>query len=98
VRAVLAPGTRTAVVAIPRGNGKSTLAAALGLWALVDGPEGAEIPIVAGVSERQAGIAFNTARRMVQLDPELSARVQIFQGQARHAAPRREPVPAPGGG
>src|SRR5215211_2532322 len=79
VRAVLAPGIRTAVVAIPRGNGKSTLAAALGLWALVDGPEGAEVPIVAGVSERQARIAFNTARRMVQLDPELPARVQVFQ-------------------
>jgi phage terminase large subunit-like protein len=31
VRAVLAPGIRTAVVAIPRGNGKSTLAAAMGL-------------------------------------------------------------------
>jgi phage terminase large subunit-like protein len=79
VRTVLAPGVRTAVVAIPRGNGKSTLAAALGLWALIDGPEGAEVPIVAGVSERQARIAFNTARRMVQLDPELAARVQIFQ-------------------
>jgi len=79
VRKVLAPGVRTAVVAIPRGNGKSTLAAALGLWALVDGPEGAEVPIVAGVSERQARIAFNTARRMVELDPELVARVQIFQ-------------------
>src|SRR5215211_5754017 len=42
VRAVLAPRIRTAVVAIPRGNGKSTLAAALGLWALFDGPEGAQ--------------------------------------------------------
>jgi phage terminase large subunit-like protein len=79
VRKVLARGIRTAVVAIPRGNGKSTLAAALGLWALVDGPEGAEVPIVAGVSERQARIAFNTARRMVELEPELIARVQIFQ-------------------
>jgi Terminase large subunit, ATPase domain len=79
VRAVLAPGIRTAVVAIPRGNGKSTLAAALGLWALVDGPEGAQVPIVGGVSERQSRIAFDTARRMVQLDPELLARVQAFQ-------------------
>ena len=76
---VLAPGIRTAVVAIPRGNGKSTLAAALALWALVDGPEGAEVPIVAGVSERQAFIAFNTARRMVQLDSELADRMQVFQ-------------------
>jgi hypothetical protein len=51
------------------------------MWALVDGPEGAEVPIVAGVSERQAFTAFNTARRMVQLDPELSARVQVFQSK-----------------
>jgi phage terminase large subunit-like protein len=56
------------VVAIPRGNGKSTLAAALGLWALVDGPEGAQVPIAGGVSERQSRICFDTARRMVQLD------------------------------
>jgi phage terminase large subunit-like protein len=50
IRRVLAPGIRTAVVAIPRGNGKSSLAAALGLWALVDGPEGAQVPIVGGVA------------------------------------------------
>jgi phage terminase large subunit-like protein len=81
VRTVLAPHVRTSVVAIPRGNGKSTLAAALALWGLFDGPEGAEVPIVAGVSERQAFIAFNTARRMVQLDPQLAARVQIFQSK-----------------
>src|SRR5215211_2828318 len=52
IRKVLAPGIRTAVVAIPRGNGKSSLAAALGLWALADGEEGAEVAIVAGTSER----------------------------------------------
>jgi phage terminase large subunit-like protein len=79
IRRVLAPGVRTAVVAIPRGNGKSSLAAALGLWALVDGPEGAQVPIVAGVAERQAKICFNIARRMVELAPELQERIQIFQ-------------------
>jgi phage terminase large subunit-like protein len=79
VRKVLAPGIRTAVVSIPRGNGKSSLAAALGLWALVDGPEGAQVPVVAGVSERQSRICFSIARRMVELEPALSERVQIFQ-------------------
>jgi phage terminase large subunit-like protein len=79
IRKVLAPGIRTAVVAIPRGNGKSTLAAALGLWALVDGPEGAQVPIVGGVSERQSRICFDTARRMVELSLELVDRVQVFQ-------------------
>jgi phage terminase large subunit-like protein len=79
IRKVLAPGIRTAVVAIPRGNGKSSLAAALGLWALVDGPEGSNVAIVAGTAERQAKICFNTARRMVELNPLLQERVQIFQ-------------------
>jgi phage terminase large subunit-like protein len=45
VRKVLAHDVRTAVVAIPRGNGKSTLAAALELWALVDGSEGRAIEL-----------------------------------------------------
>jgi phage terminase large subunit-like protein len=40
IRKVLAPGIRTAVVAIPRGNGKSTLAACLALWALRGWPGG----------------------------------------------------------
>jgi phage terminase large subunit-like protein len=96
IREVLAPGIRTAVVAIPRGNGKSSLAAALGLWALVDGPEGAQVPIVAGDAERQAKICFNIARRMVELDPELHERIQIFQ--ARLYMPHRDatlfPLPA----
>src|SRR5215216_3966458 len=79
IRKVLAPGIRTAVVAIPRGNGKTTLAAALGLWALVDGPEGAQVPVVAGVSERQSRICFSIARRMVELHEDIVERVQIFQ-------------------
>jgi phage terminase large subunit-like protein len=79
IRKVLAAGIRTAVVAVPRGNGKSSLAAALALWALVDGPEGAEVAIVAGTSERQSRICFDKARRMVELEPELAARIQVFQ-------------------
>jgi phage terminase large subunit-like protein len=96
IRQVLAPGVRTAVVAIPRGNGKSTLAAALGLWALVDGPEGAEVPIVAGVAERQSRIGFNIARRMVELEPELVARVQIHRDELimPHHDARLFPLPA----
>jgi hypothetical protein len=37
------------------------------------------VPIVAGVSERQARIAFNTARRMVELSAPLRERCQLFQ-------------------
>lgn len=77
VRELLAPGVRQGLLSIPRGNGKSTLAAFLALWGLIDGPEGAQVLTVAS-DERQARIIFNMARRMVELNPDLAARVQVF--------------------
>jgi phage terminase large subunit-like protein len=72
------PRLRQGLVSIPAGNGKSTLAAAMGLFGLLgDGVEGAQVLVVAS-DERQAGIIFRTARRMVELDDELAARVQTF--------------------
>ena len=56
------PRPRQGLVSIPRGNGKSTLAAAIGLYGLLgDGVEGAQVYCVAS-DERQARIVFNTAR------------------------------------
>jgi hypothetical protein len=73
------PRPRQALVSIPAGNGKSTLAAAVGLYGLLaDGVEGAQVLVVAS-DERQARIIQNTARRMVELEPQLGARVQIFK-------------------
>lgn len=69
---------RTAGWMMPRGQGKSTLVAAMGLYELFEGGEGATVCVVA-VDERQAGIVFGIARRMVELDPELSARCQVFK-------------------
>jgi phage terminase large subunit-like protein len=79
IRGVLdEPRPRQALVSIPAGNGKSTLAAALGLYGLLaDGVEGAQVLVVAS-DERQARIIQNTARRMVELDKALSARVEVF--------------------
>jgi phage terminase large subunit-like protein len=72
------PRPRQGLVSIPAGNGKSTLAAAMGLYGLLaDGVEGAQVLVVAS-DERQARIIFNTARRMVELDPDLEARVHIY--------------------
>jgi phage terminase large subunit-like protein len=34
--------------------------------------------LVVASDERQARIIFNTARRMVQLEPDLEARVQVY--------------------
>jgi phage terminase large subunit-like protein len=73
------PRPRQALVSIPAGNGKSTLAAALGLYGLLaDRVEGAQVLVIAS-DERQARIILDTARRMVELDPALYARVQIFK-------------------
>jgi phage terminase large subunit-like protein len=73
------PRPRQGLVSIPRGNGKSTLAAALGVYGLLgDGVEGAQVCCVAS-DERQARIVFSLARRMVELDADLAARVQVFK-------------------
>jgi phage terminase large subunit-like protein len=63
---------------LPRGQGKSTLLAALGLYELMNGGEGASV-IVAAVDERQAGIVFGIAARMVELHPDLESRVTVYK-------------------
>ena len=60
---------------MPRGNGKSTLVASLALHELMEGGEGATVV----VDERQAGIVFNIARRMVELSDELADRVHVYK-------------------
>lgn len=63
---------------LPRGQGKSALVAARGLYDLMRGAEGASVVVVA-TDERQAGIVFGAAARMVELHPELATRVQVYQ-------------------
>lgn len=70
--------SRLGLWSIPRGNGKSTLAAALGLYALHgDGVMGASVCVVAK-DERQASLIFNTARRMTELNPLLAKRSYVY--------------------
>src|SRR4029453_7529679 len=63
---------------LPRGQGKSALVAALGLFDLMLGAEGASVVVVA-TDQRQAGIVFGAAARMVELHAELANRVQVYQ-------------------
>ena len=60
------PQPRTAGWMLPRGQGKSSLMAAWGLYELFCGGEGATVALSLS-DERQAGIVFNIARRMVEL-------------------------------
>lgn len=76
------PAVRSAGWMLPRGQGKSTLLAALGLYDLLCGQEGASV-VVAAVDERQSKIIFNTAARMTELDADLGRRVQVLSEYMR---------------
>lgn len=78
VEGAFAPGVRTALVSIPRSNGKTALAAMLGLAELFVGPASAETLIVA-TDQRQADITLKLARRMVELNEVLGERFQVFR-------------------
>lgn len=78
VRGCYAKGIRTGLVSIPRANGKTALAAALGLAEMVAGAPSAEVLIVAS-TQQQAAITMKLATRMIELSPELSERFQIFR-------------------
>jgi phage terminase large subunit-like protein len=72
------PRPRLAGWMLPRGAGKTSLVAAMALYDLLLGDEGASI-VVAATDERQASLCFGVAARMVELHDEVAARVQVFQ-------------------
>jgi len=79
--AVKADGTfrhRTALVGLPRKNGKSAWLSAVALESLVLGAQGGEIYSCAAEKE-QAKIVFNTAKEMIRLEPELSELLQVYK-------------------
>lgn len=77
------PRPRAGVVSLPRGQGKTSLAAALALYGLFgEGIEGPSVAFVAS-DERQATIGYNAARRMVELSPELASRCVVYRDRIR---------------
>lgn len=88
-----------AVIELARGQGKSTLACLLALYAaFADDVEAPEILLVAS-NERQADRLLRKMWRMISLNPELEARAELykadrrieigFNGGAIHALPSR---------
>lgn len=69
---------RSALIGMSRKNGKSALGAAVGLAGLTLGGQGSEIYSCAADRE-QARIVFGTARRMVELDEELSKIFTLYR-------------------
>jgi phage terminase large subunit-like protein len=69
---------RQALIGIARKNGKSALGAGLALYSLVMGSDGSEVYSCAGDRD-QARIVFGTAKRMVELEPELSGLCKLYR-------------------
>lgn len=70
---------RTALVGLPRKNGKSLIGSCLALYGLVaDGEPGAEVYSCAG-DKQQARIVFGEAKRMVELDPDLRRELTLYK-------------------
>jgi phage terminase large subunit-like protein len=69
---------RAALIGMARKNGKSAMGAGLALDGLFLGPDGGEVYSCAATRD-QARIVFGTAKRMVELDPELSGVAKIYR-------------------
>lgn len=69
---------RTALIGLPRKNGKSAWLSAIALEHLVFGPNGGEIYSCAA-DRQQAKIVFDTVKEMIRLHPELSDSLTVFR-------------------
>ena len=77
---------RYAYVEVPRKNGKSELAAGIGLLlAFFDGEGGAEV-YAAATKRDQAKIVWDVAKEMVKLSPHLRNRIRYFKLNMHHEA------------
>ncbi|MFQ1002536.1 terminase TerL endonuclease subunit [Modestobacter sp. SSW1-42] len=69
---------RQGLLSLPRGNGKTALAAVLALYAMfADDVASAQILVVAS-DERQAGHVMRAVLQMIELDPRLDEQVHVY--------------------
>lgn len=69
---------RTALVGMPRKNGKSALSSGIALWGLFLGEDGSEIYSCAADRD-QARIVFGDAKKMIEAEPELLAQSKLYR-------------------
>jgi len=82
LRKALADSVDIAVLATPRGNGKSTLGGALAVWALFDDDAtgSPQVPIVATTIGQGIRSCYGVAVSMIKAEPELLRRSLIYTG------------------
>ncbi len=92
IRAMYAPDIDAAVLSFPRGNGKSTLEAALAVAAVFMGNDTGtpSVPIIATTVGQAIRSVFGTVLAMVKKSPELECRSIPYSGvgQTRLVVPR----------
>ena len=74
---------RVALYATGRKNGKTSLTAGVALYGLTMEGEGAQV-IGCAADREQAKLMFSAAKRMVELDPDLSDEIRIFSNVLEH--------------
>jgi phage terminase large subunit-like protein len=80
---VYAPGVRAGAMSVARGNGKSTVEAAISLHALFDAdPEGGspQVPLIATRLHQIERAVYDVALAMIENEPELRERALIYSG------------------
>jgi phage terminase large subunit-like protein len=83
---MLAEGVRIGGLQIPRGNAKSTLWAAVALWALCDDPDAPQVPLVGFNGLSVQTTLWRPIQRMVSMSPDLASRVRVFKSSADRRA------------
>jgi phage terminase large subunit-like protein len=76
---------RTGLIGVARKNTKSTIGAGIALAGLVLGPRGGKVYSCAADKE-QARVVFGTAKRMVELEPELSKILKLYRDAIEFSA------------
>ena len=69
---------RTSLLALPRKNGKSQLAAAIGLFMTFCDDEGAEVIVAAG-DRSQAAILHDAAKQLLESCPALARKARVYR-------------------
>lgn len=84
LREALSKGIDNAILATPRGNGKSSFGGAIAVWALFDDDStGApQVPIVATTIGQAIRSCYGVAVAMIKAEPELLKRALIYTGVA----------------
>ena len=80
---------------MPRGQAKSTLAAAMAVYTLMTGGNEVSVDVVA-VDERQAGIVFGIAARFIARHPDLASRIAVYKDRLVYPATGSEMCCLPG--